>query len=149
MQSAHRDQRGVALVEFALAAPIFFFLLMVSFQVALTAMQSYSVRHVTRESARWLAINPDTTDSALLAHVQATAMPRMDTSGFVRVTPTPGCPSLSAGRCTARAPGEVVTVEVVYDLSRSLFLPTTFGIGSMRVTFPTQLAPYSVSVLVE
>ena len=85
MQSAHRDQRGVALVEFALAAPIFFFLLMVSFQVALTAMQSYSVRHVTRESARWLAINPDTTDSALLAHVQATAMPRMDTSGFVRV----------------------------------------------------------------
>jgi hypothetical protein len=149
MQTAHREQRGVALVEFAMAAPIFFFLLLVAFQVALTAMQSYSVRHVTRETARWLAINPDTTDAALLARAQAIAMPAMDTTGFVRVTATPACPSLSGGRCTGRAPGDVVTVEIVYDLTRSLFLPTTFGIGAMSVTFPTQLAPYRVSVLVE
>jgi hypothetical protein len=149
MQSAHRDERGVALVEFALTAPIFIFLLMASFQFAMIAMQSYSVRHVTRETARWLAINPDTTDSGVTARARALAMPAMRTAGFVSVTPSPACPALTSGRCAGRSPGDVVTVEIVYDVTDSIFLPTTFGIAPMQVTFPTRLQPYRVSVLVE
>jgi hypothetical protein len=149
MQSAHRDERGVALVEFALAAPIFIFLLLASFQLALIGMQSYSTRHVTRETARWLAINPDTTDSAVLARARALAMPGMRSNGFIRVTPTPACPALTSGRCAGRSPGDVVTVEIVYDVTESVFMPTNFGFGTMRVTFPTRLQPYRVSVLVE
>jgi hypothetical protein len=149
MQTAHRDQRGVALTEFAFAAPIFFFMLMASFQFALIAMQSYSVRHVTRETARWLAIHPDTTDSGVTARARALAMPAMRSAGFVRVTATPACPSLSGGRCLGRSPGDVITVEIEYDVSESVFLPTTFGLGDMSVTFPTRLDPFRVSVLVE
>jgi hypothetical protein len=65
------------------------------------------------------------------------------------VTPSPACPSLSGGHCAGRSPGDVVTVEIVYDMTDSIFLPTTFNLGTMSVTFPTRLAPYRVSVLVE
>src|SRR5205823_2382701 len=97
---------------------------------------------VTRETARWLALHPDTTDGLVVAHARAAAMPMMDAASFQRVTPAPTCASLVGGRCPGRAPGSIVTVEVVYDLSRTLFLPTTFGMGAASLTFPTQLAPY-------
>jgi hypothetical protein len=58
-------------------------------------------------------------------------------------------PALTSGRCAGRSPGDVVTVEIVYDVTQSVFMPTTFGFGAARVTFPTQLQPYRVSVLVE
>ena len=58
-------------------------------------------------------------------------------------------PPLSAGRCTGRSPGDVVTVEIVYDVTNSVFMPTTFGMGTASWTFPTRLQPYRVSVLVE
>lgn len=143
------DERGVALVEFGLAAPIFFFVLLVAFQIALILIQAYSVRNVTRETARWLAINPDTTDAALRSRVVAARMPMMDPAGFTTVSTAPGCRALSGGRCSGRQPGDPVTVTVQYDLASRLFLSPDFGFGELRVTFPTRLAPYSATAMVE
>jgi hypothetical protein len=142
-------EQGVALVEFAFASTILILVLMASFQFALIYMQSYSVRQVTRDTARWLAINPDTTDSALTARAQSIAMPGMRTASYVRVTPSPACPALSGGRCTSRSPGNTISVEIEYDLATAIFLPTTFGFGGLQVTFPTRLPPFKVTVLQE
>ena len=133
-------ERGQAIVEMALAAPVFFFLLFASLQLALVVMHGYNVRQVTRETARWLALNPDTTDTAVAAQAVALRMPTMREDAFERVTALPACPSLTAGKCANRAPGEIVSVEVEYDVADALFLP-----GFEELTLP----PYRVSVLIE
>ena len=141
MQLSLRDGRGQALVELALAAPLFLFLTFASLQLAVVVMHGYGVRQVTRETARWLALNPDTTDAAVAARAVELRMPAMRADAFERVTPLPACPSLTAGRCpTGRGAGEVVSVEVQYDLVDALFLPFFEGLT---------LPPYRVSVLVE
>ena len=147
--NTRRGQEGVALVEFALAAPIFLFVLLAALQLAVIVMQDYSLRQVTRETARWLAIHPDNTDAAVLAHARAVAMAGMRSDGFTSVIATPACPALSGGRCSGRDSGSMVSVEIRYSLTRSLFLPTSFGLGSARVSFPTDLPPQRVSVMVE
>jgi Flp pilus assembly protein TadG len=149
VETNRRPEEGVGLVEFALVFPIFISVLLVSMQFALIMMQGYSARHVVRENARWLAINPDTTDSALLTRVRANVMPVMDPNGVISVTTTPACAALSSGRCSGRAPGDVITVSLVYDTTQAIFLPTSFGFDGLRATFPTRLPAYAVSVLVE
>lgn len=139
----------MALVEFALAFPVFVFVLLAALQLALVVTQSYGVRNIARDTARWLAINPDSDDAALRAYALAAVVPTMDPAGFTRVTASPGCPALSGGRCLGRQPGGVVTVTVQYDVGPRLFLPTTFGWGPLTVRFPTVLPAYSVSAMVE
>jgi Flp pilus assembly protein TadG len=140
MQRTRVGERGQAIVEMAFAAPVFFFLLFASFQLALVVMHSYNVRQVTRETARWLAIHPDTTDAAVAAQAIALRMPPMREDAFERVTATPACPTLTAGKCANRAAGEILSVEVEYDVADALFLP-----GFEGLTLP----PYRVSVLIE
>jgi Flp pilus assembly protein TadG len=143
------NERGVALLEFAFAAPIFFFVLLVSFQLALIVTQYYSVRNVTRDTARWLAINPDSTDAAVRAHALSVAMPMMDATGFTSVTASPGCTTLVGGKCMSRQTGDPISVTVQYDLASRLFLPPDFGLGGMRITFPTRLPAYTATAMVE
>ena len=137
------------LLEFALAVPIFLFVLLGGLQLAIIAMQDYNVRQVTRETARWLAIHPDTTDAAVLAHARAIAMAGMRPESFSSVVATPACAALSGGRCSGRDAGSTVSVEIRYSLTQNLFLPTSFGLGSARFAFPTSLPPQRVSVMVE
>jgi len=141
MQLSTGSERGQALIEMAFAGPIFLVLLLGSLQLGMVVMHTYNVRQVTRETARWLAIHPDTIDTAVTARAVALRMPVMRPEAFARVTALPACPSLAGGRCpTGRAPGDVVTVELEYDLADALFLP-----GFEELTLPL----YRVSVLVE
>jgi hypothetical protein len=135
------SERGQALVEMAFAAPVFLFVLLASLQLALVVMQTYNVRQVTRETARWLALHPDTNDADVAAQAVIMRMPVMSAGAFERVTPLPACPTLTAGRCpTGRSPGDIISVELEYDVADALFLPGFEGLV---------LAPYQVSVLVE
>lgn len=143
------SERGVAIVEFAFAAPIFFFVLLVAFQLSLIFTQYYNVRNVARDTARWLAINPDTTDAGVRAHALGTAMPMMDATSFASVTASPSCTVLSGGKCLSRQPGSPVSVTIEYDLASRLFLTPDFGWGGLRVTFPTRLPPYTATVMIE
>lgn len=48
-----------------------------------------------------------------------------------------------------RVAGSTLYVQMSYNVSNLLFLPTTFRIGSLQTTLPTSLPPYKVSVMVE
>jgi hypothetical protein len=141
-----RQESGQAIVEMALAAPLFFFVLFASLQLAFIVWQSYSVRHTTRETARWLALHPDSTDAQVETRARALAIPALRASDMSRIAASPPCPSLTAGRCpSGRAPGDIVTVEIEYNIANALFLPAEFA----GLRFPTELPPYRVSVLIE
>ena len=50
---------------------------------------------------------------------------------------------------SARSSGSTLHVELQYDVSNLLFLPTTFRFGSLTVAMPTGLPEYRVSIMVE
>jgi Flp pilus assembly protein TadG len=50
---------------------------------------------------------------------------------------------------SARSAGSTLHVELWYDVSNLLFLPTNFRLGSLTVAMPTGLPKYRVSVMVE
>jgi TadE-like protein len=140
--------RGQSLVEFALTFPFFLIVLLVAIQLALIVMQYYSLISVTGETVRWLAVHPDTVDADVIAHARASPM-TLDPDRFTSITPSPGCPALAGGRCTSRTTGDVLTLEIRYDMGNLLFLPTTFGFGTVTVSIPRSLPSYRVSVLIE
>src|SRR5205085_6401236 len=77
--------------------------------------------HVGRMDVKFTACNPATT------------------------TPTPAPPCQN----TTRASGKTLYVEMTYNVSNLIFLPTNFRFGWLQTTIPTTLPPYRVSVMVE
>ena len=66
---------------------------------------------------------------------------------------TPGTAAAASGSATCtntnRVAGSTLYVQMSYDVSPVLFLPTTFQFGSLKTTLPTTLPVYKVSVMVE
>jgi Flp pilus assembly protein TadG len=60
-------------------------------------------------------------------------------------SPTPAAPCLN----TNRASGQTLYVEMTYNASNLVFLPTNFRLGWLATQLPTTLPPYRVSVMVE
>jgi hypothetical protein len=56
---------------------------------------------------------------------------------------------LQSGRCPSRVSGEIISVRVDPELSRVVFLPSTFGLGELQVTLPTDLTAARVSMMIE
>jgi Flp pilus assembly protein TadG len=172
---ARRRESGQALVEFAITLPIFMMFVFTVIELSLVFVMYYSETHVARESARWLAVNSRTTDDGpgssaptdLATHVKTTMEPGMISGaptvvtpgdathdavwqvGQMQVTFTP-C-EWNGTVCThaARAPGSTLYVTTSYNVANLLFLPTTFRLGSLTTTLPTQLPAYTVHVMVE
>jgi Flp pilus assembly protein TadG len=71
---AHSDQ-GAEITEFAFVLPAFLLVILASMQIALIGVVRYEVKYLTRETARWLAVNPDTMDANLLANLRSEVMP--------------------------------------------------------------------------
>ncbi len=124
------------------------------------------------ETSRWLAVNGASLDTAVAQHVNSTMLPglaggtpTMDatsttTDAYYHIgtmdvrftvcnpqttTPTPAGPCLN----TSRASGKTLYVEMTYNASNLIFLPTNFRLGSVSAKIPTSLPPYRVSVMVE
>jgi Flp pilus assembly protein TadG len=162
-----RRTGGQALVEFALTLPIFALVVFVVIQLSLLFIAYYSETRMARETARWLAIHSSTsTDDSLASHVQSTMLPGLVTgtpsvtvgTSYVDATATAGqmhvqyTPCVSNGTVcthTNRAPGATLYVQMTYDVSNLLFLPSQFGFGSLSVRLPTALPAYRVYVMVE
>lgn len=159
---------GQALVEFALALPLFTLVVLVTIQFSLLFVWYYSETRMARDTARWLAINASTTtDLAFAQEVQRRMLPglvggapQLATSGSssqdtvyrvgnMLVTFTPCLPS--AGRCThpARAAGRPLSVEMAYDARNIIFLPATFRLGGLAVGIPQTLPPHRVFAMAE
>jgi len=162
-----RRARGQAIVEFALTLPLFVMVVMVTFQLGLLFVAYYSETRMARETARWAAVHSKTTDDAALAdHVNATMLPGLvggtpsvvagtstldatATVGKMTVRYTPCV--ISSGICTRanRVSGATLYVDMSYDVSNVLFLPSTWHLGSLVVKIPTSLPAYRVYIMVE
>jgi len=143
------DDLGQTLVEFALAIPIFFFLVLVAIQLAVYVGEYYNVMQVTRETARWVAINPNTTDADILVYARGKIRPGMLASKLT-LTATPACAALDAkGRCANRTSDTALNLDVAYDVSHVIFLPTSFQLGHMKANIPASMPVYRVSVPIE
>jgi Flp pilus assembly protein TadG len=71
------------------------------------------------------------------------------TVGNMRIQWTPCTWNGTVCTATSRSSGTTLHVELKYDVSNLLFLPTTFRFGSLVTTLPTTLPPYRVSIMVE
>ena len=141
--------RGQALVEFALVFPIMVGMVAVIFQLAILFISYLAIEHAGRDVGRWLAVHPDTTDTALTAYVNAD-LPNEISSSHLTVSATPGCTTLVSGRCTSRSSGTRQKVSLIYDASGSVFLPTTFRLGAFfQVAIPASMLAYDYYVVVE
>ncbi len=139
-----QETSGAEAVELALVVPIFLLLVLASLQLAIVGMMRYEVKYLTSLAARQLAIAPDTTDSSLLAFVEAQNMPALQTAGISTFTTTPSCAALSGGHCSGRTSGSEVTVEMVYNASNVYFMPSFFGFSLASTTVGSH-----VSIFVE
>jgi hypothetical protein len=169
----HARAKGQSLVEFALALPVLMVVILVTIEFGLIFITYYSETRMVRENARWLAIRASsTTDAAFAQHVKDTMLPGLyggpgapavaaaepgdppaDSKyrvGNMTVWFTP-CGTMTGGVCQHpdRAPGKTLHVEMRYDVSNLIFLPTQFRFGSLNVKIPTELPKYRVSLMVE
>ncbi len=162
-----RRRSGQSLVEFALVMPIFTLFILTIIQLGFVAISYFSEAYMTLITARWLAINPDATDAELTARINATlvpgtiggtpaqtqagssSLPSIWTVGRFTVTYTPCTPV--SGVCTHvdRAPGEILFVEMTYNMSNLMFLPAQFRIGLYTINLPTTLPAYRVYAMSE
>ncbi len=164
-RTAGRRDGGQALVEFALALPLFALFVFVVIELSLVLVSYYSETRMARETARWLAVNGSNSDDQVAAHVQNTMLPgliaaartvisddnvtaiyqvgKMQVKFMACGAATPPCTN------TNRAPGTTLYVEMNYDVANLLFLPTNFRMGSLQTTLPTVLPAYRVWVMNE
>lgn len=157
-RSAARDrrlvsarQRGQTLLEFALTSTIAIAMMLATLQVALIVVQRYGASQVARETARWLAVRIDTTDSAVVTQARtfAAGLPGLDVNGMPSVTVSPSCTALVAGKCPGRSQGDAVSVTVNTSLTPIMFLPTTYGLPPYQIRFPTSMPAITYTVLLE
>jgi Flp pilus assembly protein TadG len=143
--------RGQSLVEFALTLPIFLFVLLVGLQFAIIGMTYFSEMRVTRDAARYAAIHPDTTDANIVAYAQSrplTLIPSRITTTSMTVEPP--CGTLDgSGKCANRQSAANLSVQLAYNMSNLIFLPTTYGFGSNQITIPIGIPAYKVTVMIE
>ena len=144
-------QPGQGALEAALTASITFMSIMVLLQLSMVAAQQFSAAHVARSTARWLAVNMDTTDASVLAQAQSYAsnLPGMANGGLSSVTVVPACASLTSGVCSGRDVGVAVTVTVNTSLTPIMFLPTTFGVAPLQFSLPTSMPAMNYTVMLE
>jgi Flp pilus assembly protein TadG len=148
VKSPRRGQEGQSLVELALYLPIMVAFIFTCFQLAIIFYDYLSVMNAARDIGRWLVVHPHTLDSAAIAAIRARLPSHLDSSSLnIAVSPT--CTSLTAGKCPSRAVDSRLSVTFTYDVTSHLFLPRTFGFGTLRVTFPTTLPSYTLHMVVE
>ncbi len=113
-----RAQRGQAMVEFALIAPLLMILLLFMIQYGLIMNTHVTIAHMAREGARYAAVHA-ATNAPIVAYIQAIRSPNIRTSDLtVAISPAEGT--------TARTVGNAITVALTYNMSRNMFMPARF-----------------------
>ncbi len=117
------------MVEFALLVPIMSIVLMVGLQFALVGMAAMALGQANYQGARYAAVNPSASQSAVQSYMLSVASPIITVkSGKYlgsTLSPTPPCPF-----------GSAVTVSVTFDTTHLLVLPNPF----LGVRFATSLS---------
>lgn len=143
-----RSQRGQSLVELAVFMPLVGFFGLACVQFAVLFIAYINVMNTTRDAARWIAVHPHATDTTNLTLVR-NRLPQSISSAALTMVVTPACTSLTSGKCSNRTTGAQLSVASTYNIAQHLFLPTSFGYGSMVITVPTTLPTYTIFMQVE
>jgi hypothetical protein len=143
-------QRGQSVVELAVFLPLLLVFTMACIQFAIVFIAYMNVLSVTRDAVRWVAVHPHVIDSSTISTVTAsTRLPPGLKAANLTLSFSPTCTSLTNGKCTGRDAGTTIYASSVYTLTGHMFLPTTYGWGSWRISFPTALPEYRVYMQVE
>jgi hypothetical protein len=137
-----KKEKAQALVEFALLLPIFILIVFLTIQFGIILNAYVSITHLSREGARYAAINYNKTDDEIRNYIRGN--PEENYSGGINpshmyggdftnisIYPPYGSP--------LRKRGFTITVTIVYNLKGTkpkLFLPTTF----LGVSIPTTIS---------
>jgi hypothetical protein len=173
LRGRRATSRAQALVELALVMPLLVGLVAVLFQFGILFVSYLSLVHATRDIARFVAVHPDTIDGAptpptppcsaaytppsasLWQHICANDVPTVIDRNRIMDLPiaSPACVSADVnGHCTARTTGSAITINMSYDASSTVFLPTNFQLGPwLKFTVPSSLLTmtYDYTVMVE
>ena len=145
---AARSEQGQSLVELALYLPFLLFFMVATFQFAVLFFAYLSVLNSARDVGRWLVVHPNTTDAVATANIKARLPSDLDASKLT-ITFSPACGALVSGKCANRPVGSTLTATLNYDAGGSMFLPSTFRLGSSEIAFPTSLPTYKLYLSVE
>jgi Flp pilus assembly protein TadG len=143
-----RPQRGQSLIEVAVFMPLIALFGLACIQFAVLFIAYINVMNTTRDAARWIAVHPHVIDTTNLNLVRS-RLPASISSAALTMTVTPACTALTSGRCATRPTGTQISVASTYNITGHLFLPTSFGYGSMVIAIPTTLPTYTIFMQVE
>jgi len=139
-----RVSHGQALVEFALVLPVLLILTMLIIQYGIIFYTTLSLTNLSREGARFAATQPASTDNSVISTQQSsinTRMANVAPSNIVwnNVSSTITYYDATSGSEISKpAAGALVGVSLTYDMSRKLFLPSTFlGIKIFSTSYTT------------
>ena len=126
-----KQQRGAALVEFALVLTMLIVLSKLVIQYGLIMNATITLSHLSREGARYAATHPST-DSTILSYIQTATPPLIKYSDMtITFSPTQGS--------STRVSGNPITVTISYNMQKKLFLPSTFfGVPIFSSTYTTK-----------
>jgi len=143
-----RGQRGQSVVELAIFLPLILVFGLVCIQFAVVFMAYINVLNVTRDAARWVSVHPHVIDSSTVTTVTG-RLPAGLTAANLTLAFNPPCASLTNGKCTGRDAGTQISATSTYTIGSHLFLPSTVGWGSWRMSIPQTLPSYTIYMQVE
>ena len=127
----HRDRRGQATVEMALAVVVLLLITMGILQYGIIMNATLTLSQIARDGARYAGIkagDPGTTDNMLKDYIRTVcASTTIDPADLpntrIFITPPPG----------SRNPGQPVTVTLRYPMNKKVFIPISFpGLSRMN-----------------
>jgi hypothetical protein len=138
-------------LELALFLPLLLLFGLACIQFAVIFMAYLNVMNATRDAARWVSVHPHVIDSTTTTTVKASGrLPTGLNSGALTLAYTPTCTALNTnGKCAGRDTGTEITVTSTYTITSHLFLPSSFGWGSMTIAIPQTLPTYAIHMQVE
>jgi hypothetical protein len=151
----------------ALVMPLLLGIVAVLLQIGVLFIAYLSLVHATRDIGRFVAVHPDTFDglsagtgapctrataNGLWEHV-CNNMPSVIDKNHIQDLPliTPACPSVDANGHCPRPTASAVTINMSFDSSSQIFLPTSVRWGpflqfDVPASFRTMAYDYTVMV---
>jgi hypothetical protein len=164
------SSRAQALVELALVMPLLVGIVAILLQFGVLFISYLSLVHATRDIARFVAVHPDTIDGApayptppctptppansLWAHVCTYDVPSVIDKLKIQDLPltSPACTALDGQGHCPRPTASSIRINMSYDASSSIFLPTSVRWGPwLKFDVATNLLTmtYDYTVMVE
>lgn len=113
------NDRGGAIVEYAVTAPFLFTLLLGSLDVGRMFYVRQGLEYATEQAARYYMMNPSTASSSITTYLQSQMPGGMGSSVNVSYTNTTSCNSMTSVTCTQ--------IQATYSFS---FVAGYLGLGT-------------------